>query len=126
MAESKHPRKDFSPLKAHRRHGQMLTPPLMQLSGVQLTSWHNTRLPEVMWAALLTSALPREEYMRHLSFIAKAAMEFSEQSKGVSGAHQNLRDFTADFPNIIRRPLVRRKCSFGVVAASALRWPARP
>jgi len=72
------PREHFSPLEAHYRHGKTLTPPLMRVPGTELLAWHSERLPEVLWAALLTQALPREDYMRHLSLIAMAAMRFRE------------------------------------------------
>ena len=69
-------RTDVSTLDAHHQHGKTLTPPMMRREEVELHSWHNERLPGVLWAALLTRALHRDDYMNHLGTIAKKAMEF--------------------------------------------------
>lgn len=88
---------NFSSLDAHQRQGKTLMPPLMRLPGVELLSWHEERLPEVLWAALLVRALPRDEYMRHLSLIAKTAMGFRE-SVNVYPEHSSVAQLSqADF-----------------------------
>lgn len=70
------PREDFSSLDKHLRQGKTFVPPLMQIPGLTTQSWYNDRLPEMLWAALLVEALPRNQYITHLSLIAKAAMQF--------------------------------------------------
>ncbi len=71
-------REDFSPLAKHHRQGKVFTPPLMRIPGITPQSWHSDRLPDMLWAALLTQALPRDQYIRHLSLVAKAAMRFRD------------------------------------------------
>src|SRR5258708_3080253 len=71
-------REDFSPLDKHHRQGKVFTPPLMRIPGITPQSWYNERLPDMLWAALLTEALPRDQYIRHLSLVAKAAMRFRD------------------------------------------------
>ena len=73
-------REDFSPLDQHHRRGKVLTPPLMRIPGITPQSWLNDRLPDMLWAALLTQALPRDQYIRHLSLVAKAAMRFRDNA----------------------------------------------
>lgn len=67
-----------TPLSGHKRVGKELLPPFAMLPGnVTLTSWMNDRLPEMLWAALITAAFEREEALkvlrRIINFIAKHA-----------------------------------------------------
>lgn len=51
-----------STLAEHRHHGKSLIPPFAQLPpSVQSKSWRDERLPEMLWAALLVTHLPRSE-----------------------------------------------------------------
>src|SRR5581483_8450020 len=52
--------RNFSRLEDHHRQGKSLVPPLLQVPKLQPTSWMNDRLPEMLWAALLVTQLPRE------------------------------------------------------------------
>src|SRR4051794_39516349 len=84
MDQKKEPlrRQDFSTLDAHKRTGKVLTPPMMQLpTPIHLHSWQNERLPEALWAILLTGTLSREEYMPLLCKVAKGGMQFRKQEK---------------------------------------------
>jgi hypothetical protein len=82
IEDDKRPRRqDFSSLDKHRRQGKTFTPPLMQVPGVELLSWRNERLPEVLWATLLARGLSRDQYIHHLSLIAKAAMVFRDENE---------------------------------------------
>jgi hypothetical protein len=47
-----------TPLNKLQRKGQLLQGPLKQLPVYALSSWVNDILPEVLWSALLVSALP--------------------------------------------------------------------
>jgi len=65
MAKRKrHPSKStkFKPitsLEKHTRAESKLMPPLAQLPNMNLSSWRDNRLPEMIWAGLLFSTLPR-------------------------------------------------------------------
>jgi hypothetical protein len=50
----------YSTLDQHKTDGRRLIPPMMTVPNVQLMSWPNDRLPEILWAAVLISHLPRE------------------------------------------------------------------
>ena len=50
----------YSTLEAHKREGSQLIAPMMTIPNMQPSSWRNQRLPEVLWAAILVSHLPRE------------------------------------------------------------------
>lgn len=53
----------FSNIGQHQVLGKTLQPPLRQLPNATLTSWQDDHLPSVLWAALLTQTLPRDEYL---------------------------------------------------------------
>jgi hypothetical protein len=75
-------REHFSRLDSHHREGKVLTPPLLRVPApLRLHSWVDQRLPECMWAVLLTGGLTREEYLPILCAVAKAAMRFREAPK---------------------------------------------
>src|SRR5271165_1654275 len=50
----------YSTLEQHKMDGRRLIPPMMTVPNVQLMSWPNDRLPEILWAAILINHLPRE------------------------------------------------------------------
>lgn len=54
-------RRHTSSLRQHRRIGKTLLPPFLTIPGSGLTpaSWTNDRLPEMLWACLLISVIPR-------------------------------------------------------------------
>src|SRR5713101_9125959 len=50
----------YSTLEQHTKQGGTLVPPMMTVPNVTPVSWQNERLPEVLWAAIVVSHLPRE------------------------------------------------------------------
>jgi hypothetical protein len=108
-------REDFSPLKKHHRRGKIFTPPLMRIPGIAPQSWHNDRLPEMLWAALLTAALPRDQYIRQLSLVAKAAMRFRDNADAypqhTAAARLSGEQFNALFGHLLANEPVRRMLS---------------
>ena len=59
MAKKKARSATHSTIPQHRRQGSALVPPLRTLPQLKPVSWHNDRLPEILWAALLITHLPR-------------------------------------------------------------------
>jgi hypothetical protein len=55
----KHPKHGYSGVSSHAMNGRTLTPPLMQVPNVQLQSWLTDQVPEMLWAALVVTALDR-------------------------------------------------------------------
>jgi hypothetical protein len=108
-------REDFSPLDKHHRQGKVFTPPLMRIPGITPQSWHNDRLPEMLWAALLAQALPRDQYIRHLSMIAKAAMCFRDNAdvypQHTAAAHLSGEQFNTLFGHLLADEPARRVLS---------------
>ncbi len=53
-------RKNFSGISSHHRTGKTFTPPMMQIPNWQHSSWHNDRLPEMLWTVLIAGNVERE------------------------------------------------------------------
>jgi hypothetical protein len=53
-----------STIEQHHRQGKRLIPPLANLPKTQPRSWRTDRLPEMLWATLLVSHLPRPEALK--------------------------------------------------------------
>lgn len=66
--------RSFSTLDEHSREGKMLSPPLTRVPKMQPMSWASDRLPEMLWAALLVTHMPR---VRALSVFRKLADRIS-------------------------------------------------
>jgi hypothetical protein len=62
-------------LKDHQRLGSKLRPPLASLQGgINFSSWIDERLPDVLWQAIVRSAVPQEQA---LAIFRKVASSFS-------------------------------------------------
>jgi hypothetical protein len=55
------PGRNYSRIQDHTRDGKTLVPPFLKIQNLHPMSWANDRLPELLWAALLVTHLPREE-----------------------------------------------------------------
>lgn len=51
-----------TPLTSHKRVGKTLVPPMASLP-TQFSSWQDDHAPEMLWALLLASSLPRDAYL---------------------------------------------------------------
>ncbi len=106
-------RQHFSKLDSHHRDGKVLTPPLLRVPApLRLHSWVDERLPECLWAVLLTGTLTRQEYMPLLSAVAKAAMRFRDEPKAYID-HSALAEVSPDQFNSLFKDVLgdERACS---------------
>ncbi|WP_215350561.1 DUF5677 domain-containing protein [Sphingopyxis soli] len=60
-------------LEDHKRDKNTLFSRMSRLPAVTLSSWRDERLPEMLWAAILTARLNRENYLNIFRAIADAA-----------------------------------------------------
>jgi hypothetical protein len=67
-----------SSLGQHKRQGKTLAPPITALRNISLKNWPNERLPEVLWAALLTQLKPRDRYLAIFRAISNNAEKFRD------------------------------------------------
>lgn len=69
-----------SSLQQHRRIGKTLLPPLLTLpgSGITPASWTNDRLPEMLWACLVISVIPRDQALDLFRKIAAIGFKYRD------------------------------------------------
>lgn len=65
-----------SSLADHKRVGKALIPPMMQLTGMSFSSWANNRLPEMLWACLVITVIPRKEAIEVFRDIASIGIRY--------------------------------------------------
>jgi hypothetical protein len=63
--------REHTTLDQHKKSGNTLTPPMAALK-VRPFAWASDRLPELLWAALLVSRIPRREALIVFGQVAKA------------------------------------------------------
>lgn len=67
---------NISRLGQHQQHRSKLTPPLLQIPQMTTSSWSDDHMPEMLWAALLTSVLKRSDYLDCFRRIAIVCREW--------------------------------------------------
>ena len=109
--------RSYSALDRHKRQGRELIPPLRQIDQLRFRSWVDTRLPEMIWAALLVVHLPRESALSIFREIAEYARKFEDVNAELrkhinatlSGFAQLDADSTADIIGILTSDAARRR-----------------
>lgn len=80
----------YSTINQHHRVGKTLIPPMLKVPKLQRMSWANERLPEMLWAALLVSQLPRSEAIAVFREVAKYVGRFSGENTPYDITHTGL------------------------------------
>jgi hypothetical protein len=99
MAKRKrHPSKstnsNHTSLEKHTRAGSKLMPPLAQLPNMNPSSWRDNRLPEMIWAGLLFSTLPRNNVFEKMKELVTYLSKYRDSENPIfnislSGIAQN-------------------------------------
>ena len=84
-----------TPLKQLQRRGKLLESPTKRLLNMQLSSWVNDALPEVLWTALLLR-LPRTDALAHLRSILAKVRDNKELLAEGRLEHSRLAEFSQD------------------------------
>lgn len=77
--------RSYSTTEQHVRQGKILVPPMMAIPNIQLASWINDRLPEVIWAAVLISHMPRDNALSLFRRVASCAKELEREDLQAPG-----------------------------------------
>lgn len=99
MSKKKKPHRSHrntTPLAGHKRVGKALVPPFMQIPGISFASWSNVRLPEMLWACLVITVIPRAEALELFRNIASIGLRYRK------GPEENATGWTlrhSDLPN---------------------------
>lgn len=62
--------KNESKISDHKQYKNELTPPLLQIGNMNLSSWIDERLPEMLWAVLVVGNVDRENALKFFRHIA--------------------------------------------------------
>ena len=86
--------RSYSNLGEHHQIGKTLQSPLKRLDKITSTSWQDDHLPSVLWAALLTQALSRKEYIECFRHLAQVSSLWFEDSGPMSYENSLVKDPT--------------------------------
>ena len=81
--------KKYSTIPDHKREGKKLIPPLAQLD-LTNASWKDDRLPEMLWAVLLVTHLPRENALNVFRKVGKHIEDLPIDNKFDDVTHTGL------------------------------------
>jgi len=93
-----------SSLEQHKRQGKTLTAPIMGLQNIHLQSWPNERLPDVLWAALLTQMEPRERYLAVFRAISDSALKYRDKDAFIT--HSELANVSSEDFDALMAPVL--------------------
>ena len=82
--------KNYSTIPEHKRQGKKLIPPLVHNFDLTNASWKNERLPEMLWAVLLATHLPRENALNVFRKVAKYIEDLPNDKKFDDVTHTGL------------------------------------
>jgi hypothetical protein len=75
---------NISKIAEHTRYGSTLSPPLAQLPKVNLSSWSDDHMPEMLWAVLLTTVFERRQYLGCFRVVASRCKEWFKKDDAQS------------------------------------------
>lgn len=84
--------KNYSTIPEHKRQGKKLIPPLRQIFEKEEpgSSWQNERLPEMLWAILLVTHLPRDLALNVFRQVAKYIKDLPKNDRFYDITHTGL------------------------------------
>ena len=82
--------KNYSTIPEHKREGKKLIPPLVHNFGLTKASWKDDRLPEMLWAVILVTHLPRENALNVFRRVAKYIEDLPDDDKFDDVTHTGL------------------------------------
>ncbi|HGM8160016.1 TPA: DUF5677 domain-containing protein [Pseudomonas aeruginosa] len=103
--------RNTTPLSGHKRVGKALVPPVMQIPGISFASWSNDRLPEMLWACLIITVVPREAALELFRKIASIGVRYrrppEENGSGWTLRHSDLqnqpRELVEEIVGVVRQ-----------------------
>ena len=90
--QKRRPQRNHSTIPEHKRQGKKLIPPLRQIVKREepRSSWMNERLPEMLWAILLVTHLPRDQALHIFRRVAKYIQDLPETDRFHDVTHTGL------------------------------------
>jgi hypothetical protein len=67
--------RNITGVKGHKRDRKKLVPPLAQIGEIQLSSWKDAAIPNIIWACILAAHLERDQYLELFRQIVSSTRE---------------------------------------------------
>lgn len=106
--------RNFSSLDSHQKLGNKLASPFSKIPGpVSFVSWRDTCIPNILWACILVSELPRDEYLDLFRKIVASAREGIKAYENTFVTHNHLavlteEDFSTFFKPVLSDEKLKR------------------
>lgn len=88
-----------STLGQHRQVGKTLIPPMANIPKSTPNSWIDNRLPEMLWATLLVTHLPRAEALNFFREFSNYINQFKDKGASSDITHTGLSNFDSEILN---------------------------
>ena len=82
--------KNYSTIQDHNRQGKKLLPIWSQYPNMRPVSWRNDRLPDMLWAILLVTLLPRDHALKVFLQVVEYINRLPEDEKFSDVTHTGL------------------------------------
>src|SRR5438105_3577851 len=99
MAKQKN-QQNYTALKQHKQFGKTLIPPAANIPNLQLTSWKNDRLPELLWASLIVASFPQSQALSSFRRVIEYVFKHREDKDNVHDVrHSHLQKIRPEILN---------------------------
>ena len=107
--QKKSQQKNYSTIQDHKHQGKKLLSPWDQVPNVKQCSWKDDRLPDMLWAALLVTSLPRGNALSVFRQIAEYINNLPEDKKFGDVTHTGLSKLPSECLNEVLSIILARE-----------------
>jgi len=106
-----------SALRQHKQVGKSLIPPMLTVPGITPQSWTNDRLPQMLWACLVISVLPRLDALAAFRETASIGLRYRDAASTGDWTlfHSHLHTLPAEILNHITRVITRHPLGYAAL-----------
>ena len=79
-----------SKLSQHLQVDKVLKPPMMRIGNMSMSSWKDVRLPEMLWAILIITHLPREIALQFFREVAQYLKNVNQEYECWNVSHSGI------------------------------------
>jgi hypothetical protein len=106
-----------SSLRQHKQVGKSLISPMLTLPGIASQPWTNDRLPQMLWACLVISVLPRQDALAAFREIASIGLRYRDAAGTGDWTlfHSHLPTLPTEILNHITRVITRHPLGYAAL-----------
>ena len=119
-SQKKPQQKNYSTITQHKLKGKKLIPPIYQIGNQENVSWMNDRLPEMLWAILLITHLPRDYALNVFRQVAKYIDDLPEDGKFGDVTHTGISTLPPEHQDAVLSIIVAHPEQRGILASLLL------